>query len=75
MPETEIISEKEMDALVVLARGNVDLVGEALISNIKKEGFWFWQKWIIDKTAAINYIKERTEKLENIPMLGDDELY
>jgi len=70
----DVLSFEEIDDLVLLARGDVDLVADALAANMRLEGGWFRKsQWVIDKEATINYIKDHVKKLEEIPVLGDDD--
>ena len=74
MTETELISSKEIDDLVLLARGNIDLVEEALSAHLHLDRGWFRpRQWVIDKEKVINHIKEHVEKLEGIPIASDDD--
>jgi len=70
---TEVLSQEEIDALVLLARGNVDLVEEALCTNIVTKGF-FKKNWIIDKEKVIEHIQKKVKELEDIPVMGDDDI-
>jgi hypothetical protein len=73
--DTVFLPTSVLDDLVFVARGDTDLVQQALIESLKlKRCGWFWlqKQWTIDMIEVVNRIVSRREIVDNLP-LSDDE--
>ncbi len=63
-----MLSDETVDSLTLLARGDMDLVNEALIHCLEQR--WSWRHlanvWQIDMIKVTEYIMQRRKKLEDI---------
>jgi hypothetical protein len=73
------VPEDTLQDLLLLARGDFDLVEAALIQALDKKREQAWnilqpKKWIIDIVKAFKYIKERREEIDNVKLREDDSI-
>lgn len=76
-PELTKETEDQLNELTCVARGNVDLVEEALLASIKYTRSWkqfFRKKEYLDVEAAARYIREKVKQLDEVPMETHDGL-